>query len=257
MYQDFITFLKTLFTQSSNAGSILPDNLKEQIPVDSIKALSSQMDDTVKLAGAVVTLVLALLACFLGYKLARLFMSITGFTAGAVIGYLIASRVLKVGTGLTVLIVLAGGILLSLFSYRIYMAGIFILCFFLAFIAAAALLPFTGDLQFFLSTLIGFIVGFLSMKFIRPVIILLSAIVGGSIAGGLITTVCGFMNIYTFSKFSSGGLTILVCCLGILVQFLTTSDEDEEKRRKKREKKKAKKREQKLKKREQKAAQSS
>ena len=113
--------------------------------------------------------------------------------------------------------------------------------------AAAALLPFTGDLQFFLSVLIGFIVGSLAVKFIRPVIIFSSAIVGGCISAGLIANICSYMNVYTFSKFTSGAMTLVICILGIMIQLLTTSDEDEEKRKMKKfmkkEQKKARRRE--------------
>lgn len=245
MISDFLTFLKNLPFPSPGSGSILPDSFREQIPLDSIFSFFSDMNNSVKIAGAGVTLILALIACFLGYKLAKLFMSITGFLAGCIIGLTVGYKVLKLGTPLTALCTLAGGILLSLLAYRIYVAGIFILCFILAFIAAAALLPLNGDIQFFLSTLIGFIIGSLAVKFIRPVIIFSSALTGGWIASGLIVTLCEQMNIYTFTHFTSGGLTLILCLLGILVQFFTTSDEDEVKRRKKKEQKKRERRERK------------
>ena len=109
-------------------------------------------------------------------------------------------------------------------AYWIYRAGIFILCFALAFMAAASLLPFTGDIQFFLSTLTGFIIGSLALKYIRPVIIVTSAIVCGFSAAGLLVKVSELLGIYTFSHISMAGLTVIVCVLGMAVQFLTTSD---------------------------------
>lgn len=247
MTQDIITFFQSLLNDPMGAESILPESMKDLIPVDSISSMTAQLSDTAKLTGTVITLVLALLACFLGYKLARVFMTITGFGAGLMIGWLIATQVLKVNGWLITLCTIAGGVLFALFSYWIYVVGIFVLCFMLAFVAAAALLPFSGDLQFFLSTLIGFLVGALAIKFIRPVIIFSSAIVGGSIASGLIASICQHMNVYTFSKFTAGGMTLIICILGIIVQLLTTSDADEEKRKMKKalkkEQRKAKRRE--------------
>jgi len=243
MISDFITFLRGLFTQTAGAGSILPDDLGDLLPIDQITQFYGQLTDSMKIFAAVLTLILALLACFLGYKFCRLFMTITGFFGGILLGFTISKFVLKLDAPLVILITLAAGLILSIFAYRVYVAGIFILCFMLAFVAAAALLPLTGDLQFFLSTLIAFFIGSLSIRFIRPVIILTSAIVGGSIASGLITSLCGLMNIYTFTKFTAGGVTLILCILGILVQFMTTSDKDEEKRRKKQSQKKQKKRE--------------
>lgn len=245
MYSDFITFFKSLPFHAAGAKDILPESIRDLIPMDSLSSLMAEMNDSMKILGASVTLIIALLACFFGYKFAKAFMSLTGFLAGVIIGLTISWQILKLGTPLILLSTLFGGIILSVFAFRVYTAGIFILCFILAFIAAAALLPFAGDIQFFLSTLTGFVIGSLSVKYIRPVIILLSAVVGGSTAAGLITSLCEHMHVYTFSKFSSGGLTLIICLLGILIQFLTTSDKDEEKRRQKREKKKQAKKERK------------
>lgn len=238
MYSDFINFFHTLPLQGMDSGSILPESFREHIPVDSFMSFFTDLNSSVKVLGGAVTLVLALLVCFFGYKFAKIFMSITGFLAGAVIGLTVSIQILDAGGILTVIVTLLGGIILSLLAYRIYVAGIFILCFMLAFFAAAALLPFSGDIQFFLATLTGFIIGSLSIKFIRPVIIIMSALSGGTVAAGLTSTILEFMNVHTFSSLSSGAITIIICGLGILVQFLTTSDPDQASRKRKKEKKK-------------------
>lgn len=237
MYSDFIIFLKQLLLTKPEAGSFLPESFSEQLPMESIASFFSGLSDTVKIAGAGVTLILAILACFFGYKLTRVFMSITGFLAGLFAGFFISHGLLALSRPLIVVCTLLGGVIMALLSYWIYVAGLFILCFMLAFFAAASLLPFSGDIQFFLSTLIGFIVGSLSIKFIRPVIIFSSGIVGGTMAAGVLVTIFDRMHVHTFSFLGTGGLTILIAALGIVVQFLTTSEEDEKKRRKKRVKK--------------------
>ena len=140
MYSDLIEFLKSLPEHVMDYETLLPESLVEHIPIDSIKSMTTQLTDSMKIVGVIITLILALLACFLGYKLARLFMTITGFFGGLALGYAVSSQVLKL-TGWPVAgCMLAGGILMALLAYRIYVAGIFILCFVLAFIAAAALL---------------------------------------------------------------------------------------------------------------------
>lgn len=233
MFSDLITFFQTLPLQSLESGSFLPDSFQtDAIPVDSISNFLYQLDSTYKIVGAVISLIIALLGCFFGFKLSKLFMSFTGLIVGAIAGYLVATQFLHV-TGTPVIIgIIIGAILLAMMAYWIYRAGIFILCFGLSFMAAASILPFTGDIQFFLSTVIGFIVGSLALKFIRPVIIITSAIVCGSSAAGLLLTVCSYMNIYTFSSISSAGLAVILCVLGILVQFLTTKDPAQKKRHK-------------------------
>lgn len=230
MFSDLITFFTTLSSQSE---SLLPDSFQSSdLPLDSITNFLAGLDDSVKIIGVAISLVLALFGCFFGYKFSKLLMSLTGFIVGGILGYIAAAKFLTVSGGTMILITAAGAVLFSIMAYWIYRAGIFILCFALAFMAAASLLPFTGDIQFFLATVTGFIVGSLALKFIRPVIILTSAIVCGSSAAGLAITVSEFMGIHTFSQIGKAGLTLIICLLGIIVQFLTTSDPAQKKKHK-------------------------
>ena len=120
MYQDLITFLKSLTAHPMDSETILPESMKELIPIDAISSVSIQLNDNAKLVITVITLILALLACFLGYKLARLFMTITGFGAGLLVGFIIATQVLKLNGLLVGVCTIAGGILLALISFWIY-----------------------------------------------------------------------------------------------------------------------------------------
>ncbi|MBQ9156473.1 MAG: DUF4203 domain-containing protein [Eubacterium sp.] len=235
MYQDFMTFIHSILSHSSEAESLLPDSFREHIPIDSFMNFFSELNSSVKLLGAVITLILALLLCFFGYKFARIFMSITGFLAGAVIGLTVSYKFFDLTGPLVILCTLAAGIIIALLSFHIYMAGLFILCFILAFMAAASLLPFTGDIQFFLATLTGFIIGSLSLKFIRPVMILSSALVGAATAAGLIAAISGRMGFMTLSRVSDALITLVLCILGIIVQFLTTRNPEKKARKKKEE----------------------
>ncbi len=235
MYSDLLTFIKGLPLQEG-ADPVLPKSFQSLLPIDALQSIFSGINDSVRIATAIITLILALLACFLGYRLARFFMSLTGFMAGAYIGYKIGTQALNLQRPLTIVCAVVAGLALSVLAYRIYTAGIFILCAFLGFIAAATLLPFSGDLQFFLSVLSGFIIGALAVKYLRPVIILSSAIAGGFTASEMIVKVCTLMSLYKFTYFTSGGLTLIICVLGIAVQFLTTSDKESKKKKKKKKK---------------------
>ena len=95
----------------------------------------------------------------------------------------------------------------------------------LAFSAAGTLFPVEGDVQFFANVITGLIVGVLAVKYMRPVIILTSAIVCGTSAAGLLPGVTEYMGITTLSSLnSSAALTLALCVLGIAVQFLTTKE---------------------------------
>ncbi len=196
-----------------------------------------KISSTYSLALAVVILAFSILGCFCGYKLARLFMAITGFIAGIVAGVLFAVNFLDATNGIILLSGLIGGILISLFSYNIYRAGIFILCFFFAFIAAANLLPLTGDIAFFGCTVIGFIVGAIALKFVRPVIILTSAGVCSYSAAGAAMVVGPLTGIDFFQQSNSMYIIFAVLfILGVFVQFVTTKEPEKKTKKEKKEK---------------------
>lgn len=223
MFSDFVTFVTGLPKQLMQTGSFLPDSFEQGTEhLQAVIQYISDIDSTYKIIGTVISLIIALLGCFFGYKLSRLFMSLTGLLVGAAAGGAVGTKLLDVSGPLTALCCLAGAVLLAILSYRIYQAGIFILCFGLSFMAAASIFPFTGDIQFFLSVATGFLIGMLALKFIRPVIIMTSAIVCGSAAAGLLIAVCEYMNIYTLSPYSMILMPVMIFS-GCLVQFLMTS----------------------------------
>lgn len=222
MFSDFITFITELPAQIMHTGTFLPDSFENgAAQLQTISSYIDGIDTSYKIIGTTVSLIIALLGCFFGFKLSKLFMSLTGLLVGAIAGGAIATAFLD-GSGSTIAVcALVGAILLSVLAYRIYQAGIFVLCFGLSFMAAASILPFTGDIQFFLSVVIGFIVGSLALKFIRPVIIITSAVVCGSSAAGCLVALGQMMNMDYLSSYPlllMAGLIVL----GILVQFFTT-----------------------------------
>ncbi|MCD8019545.1 MAG: FUSC family protein [Clostridiales bacterium] len=224
MISDFITFITALPAQIMQRGDFLPESFDTgSTYLNTINNYIEEINTIYKIVGSIVMLAAALIGCFFGYKLCKLFMALTGLLIGAIAGGVIGVKLLEFTDFKLALCVLIGALLLSFLAYRIYLAGIFILCFALSFMAAASFLPFTGDIQFFLSVLAGFIVGSLALRFIRPVIIIMSALVCGFTAAGLLITVCEYMHVYTFSSFPEEIIAIVICALGILVQFLTTS----------------------------------
>lgn len=209
---DYSSMISTLPLDSGSSDSL------SNFINNGLVGLVTEADTTYKIAGSVIALILALIGCFFGYKLSRLFMGITGFIAGAIIGQIVASQILHVeGFASVLCIILCGAVIASL-AFWIYRIGIFILCFALAFSAAGTLFPFEGDVQFFANVITGLIVGVLAVKYMRPVIILTSA-------AGLLPGVTKYMGITTLSSLnSSAALTLALCVLGIAVQFLTTKE---------------------------------
>lgn len=192
-----------------------------------VSGFLNELNDTYKLAVTVFLLVITLLGCFFGYKLSRLFMSLTGFLTGIVLGNVISSHFLHTQGTATALVLILCGALVAALSFYIYRIGIFILCFGLAFAAGSSFFPFTGDLQFFLCILTGLVTGVLAVKFMRPVIILSSAIVCGSCASGLLPSADKYLGLHilpSMSTLGTFGLCFILCVLGILFQFFTTKE---------------------------------
>lgn len=223
MLSELTSFINSLPLDSLQNGDLLNDSVGQS--TDAINSFVNQVGSTYEIAVSAVLLVLALIGCFFGYKLCRLFMSLTGFIAGAILGYIVSAQFLHVEGYLAFVCVIAGGLILGALACWIYRVGIFILCFALGFTASMSYLPLTGDALFFAGVLIALVIAVLAVKFLRPVIILTSAIVCGTSAAHLLPTVASYIGISIFSTTITGlGLNAGLCVLGILVQFLTTKD---------------------------------
>lgn len=200
---------------------------------NTIQTTLTQAADTYSIILAVISLVLGLLGCLFGYKLSRLFMALSGFAAGAFLGILIGVKFINGSNLIVILCAIAGGILLAFFSYKIYQAGIFVLCFFLAFIISANYIPLSGNIAFFLCTLCGFIIGILALKFVRPVIIIVSSFACAHSASEALMKIGPKFKVSFFSQPHAALIAFAALfVLGLLVQFLTTSDPDRAKSKK-------------------------
>ena len=87
---DYSSMISTLPLDSGSSDSL------SNFINNGLIGLVTEADTTYKIAGSVIALILALIGCFFGYKLSRLFMGITGFIAGAIIGQIVASQILHV-----------------------------------------------------------------------------------------------------------------------------------------------------------------
>ena len=218
--------LDSLSAQLSRATEIITGTaISRMLPISSIRETFDQLGTTIHIGLTAVALLFLLLGCLTGYKLARFFMAVTGFAIGMIVGYIVAAKIIGL-SGITVpLATVAGGILIAAMAYWVYRAGIFLLCFVFAFTSAATVLPFTNDIQFFLCTLVGFAVGALSQKYIRPVIIMTSAVVCGMLGGSTAIKLAALLDL---GLPTSKGVTILagivLSVFGIIIQFLTTKE---------------------------------
>lgn len=168
-------------------------------------------------------LVFGLLNCVLGYRLLRFWVMLFGFAVGAGAGYLIVRR-LQVDQKIYYLGAMAGlGIIVAVIAFLIYKAGIFIFAAGLGMTAAVYFFRPTSSALFFLCILLGIVLGSLSVKFSREVIIIGTSLMGGAIAG------LSLVKIGSLSEIPYGlGISAGFALLGMLVQFTINRPEEED-----------------------------
>lgn len=182
-----------------------------------LKLLIPELSETLAKASLYGTVALALVTCFFGYRLRQVWYSILVFAVGAFLGYTVAHLFLPERTGLCVLIGLGVGLLLSLFTFRLYQAVAFVLAFFSVFGLVGETL---GDLYPVLSLIcalvLGVLAGIVAARYQFAVVIAVTSVSGGWRAASLLRRCIPNMGAQT--------MLIIAACLigaGLLFQFLT------------------------------------
>jgi len=174
-----------------------------------------------------VALVVGLIGCFFGYKLLKFWIALLGFLAGWLIGYTIVENFVE-NLSIAIVAGAAVGLLSGFIAYRIYLAGVFCVAL-LAVLSLASLIPAEGEtLKLVLligGIVVGIIVGSFAVKFVRPVIIVSTAIQGAFIAVG---------EFQKIMKADSSLLLVLsqgvLLLAGVLVQIYTTREKSHKER---------------------------
>ena len=145
--------------------------------IDFLSMVAEELGN-VQISTAGVTLVIGVLNCFLGYRLLKAWVGLTGFTAGAVLAYSLVSR--YTGNSLVQIgAIVAGGLLLGLLAFHIYRFGVFLMCTAIGTTAVSILLQPKDSLRFMICLGIGVLIGLLGMAFVKPMVILNTALGGG------------------------------------------------------------------------------
>lgn len=170
--------------------------------------------------GAGVGAVFALINCFFGYRMMRFWIGSMGFIIGLLAGYEGARYFLE-NLAVCAVIAIGMGILVAFLSFRIYQAGIFILCGLLGF----ALFLGVGTMWFseygtvvtIVSAMVGIGIGVAGVLFSRPAIIVTTAVSGGLTASQTIFGIFGLAN--ETAMLVVGAVLAIV---GIVWQFYNT-----------------------------------
>lgn len=162
---------------------------------------------------ACVSLVIGAVECFAGFKIMKAMMAIWGFFIGAMLGVVIG--VLAESTALGVILVIVFGTILAVLSFRFYLAGIFILTAFLTTIALYIMIE-----NIFIALLLAAGVGVLAIYFVKPVVIITTAISGAGII--ISSAYIMLMKDLNPEPVVTTLLWIPIALVGIAVQYITT-----------------------------------
>lgn len=172
----------------------------------------SELESIIRLF-ACISLIIGAIECFAGFKIMKAMLAVWGFFIGAVLGVLIG--VAAESTVLGAVLVIIFGAALAFLSYKLYLAGIFLLS---AFLTAIALYIMFENIYVALLLAIG--VGVLAIFFVKPVVIVTTAISG---AGIILSSAYLIMNLgMNGSTFVTVILWIPIALAGIAVQYVTT-----------------------------------
>lgn len=192
--------------------------------MSSIYGLLSSGLSGIATALVVILIIFNLLQCFFGYKLLKLSVAIIGFIIGVSIGYaLMAGTAAAQNRGwLPVLVGIIIGIILGILSFRIYLAGVFVLTACVTGSAIFGVLAVRGVNEvicWIAAVAAGILIGILAVKFTRPLTIIVTAIFGAVNAVNYLNQISTVLSRHQITTYAAIGVLAI---LGIIVQFLTT-----------------------------------
>ncbi len=169
-----------------------------------------------------VTLVIGILNCFLGYRLLKAWISLAGFYMGVVLFYTLASYYTR-NSLIQICAILVGGLFFGLVSFHIYRLGVFLLCMDIGTVICSILLQPKSSLAFMGCLGIGILVGLLGIAFVKPMVIINTALGGGfSIA----VSVVALLKRDIDTKILILGTVLSV--VGMIIQAIVSRDQDVE-----------------------------
>lgn len=224
IFQSISQFVRGL---NFNKLSTTLDNLPtDQIPgTDQITQEATEILHKITTGAFAVGLILALLGCFFGYKMLKFWISLAGLFIGAAAGYGITWYMTNNAT-YALIGTIAGAILLSILSYKIYLVGVFLLFGFGAYFLSLSYLPLDGLILTIAAVAIGLVVAILAVIYMRPAIIVITGLQNGLLAVGALAHLVSFPNQSLMIPVGVG-----LGMLGAAFQFMTTRTKREKRKR--------------------------
>lgn len=155
----------------------------------------------------IIICIMGVLQAFCGYKLMKAWITINGCAVGMAVGAVIGFVISGGESAVILLSILAGMLAGGWLAYKMYLVGVFFMCAFWGFLGISLLIgvglqSFGSGIGFGLMA--GLAAGILGVMFVKPVIVVCTAIGGGMAAGGVLAAI----------EPSLGIIVGLVCIIG-------------------------------------------
>lgn len=175
----------------------------------------------------IVTTVIGIFLSMFGLKLIRLWSALLGLAVGAGIGFAVTEL-----AGLEPMIVvgatIGGGIVLTFLAGFFYRFGIFLMALLTGTYIAILFVNPQDWIFLGVCLAIGLVIALLALKFVEPIMIVVTSILGGVLAGDAIATLAELDNpIFRY------GIMVLVAIVGGIIQFTLESGKRKKKNLKK------------------------
>ena len=178
----------------------------------------------------ITALVIALLYVFFGYKLLRVYISLLGFLIGFALGIVICAVFDLSNSTAVIVIICVCAVALAALGFWLYKAGLFVMILLSLFpIILSIVSEFTTIEPVFMwigSILFALVLAILAMFFVRPVVIIVTAVSGGlSIANLIINSLLpeiAQVNTVDGARIFMLIIGAVIAVLGIYFQFVTT-----------------------------------
>lgn len=160
------------------------------------------------------TIVIGLLICFFGLKLVKVVATVLGFLIGASVGAGAAQAFGLDGIALVAVAVVCA-VVLAVLTYFIQRVGVFIMTLLYSAGVLLSLLGMSSTVVLIVIAVVSLLLAILAAIFVEPVIIIITAVCGGFMAGPMIIRMAA-LNVPSWVGYvASAVLTVL----GMLLQF--------------------------------------
>ena len=178
-----------------------------------------------------ITIVIGVIYCFFGYKAVRVLSAIIGAFIGILVGMAVAGAA-RFEAPLTFIIPAIGALIFGFLGFLLYRIGVFLVILLAAFAITAALVfsytKLDQTVVVIVSLVVGVILAVLAVVYLRPIVIIATALSGGltisnEIFANLIK-VRWSSQVETITRLSVG---LLLALIGMLYQFKTTKKKED------------------------------